>query len=410
MASVGSRLRHAWNAFASRDDVPKQEYGEYVNYGSGAGYSVRPHATRASVNSSKTIVTSIYTRLAIDVASIPILHVRVDANGRYVDTINSGLQNCLTMAANIDQEATAYRQDSAYTLFEKGVIALVPIDTTLDPTQTGGYDIQTTRVGHITQWFPKHVRVSVYNEGNGIREEVVVPKSIVAVVENPLYMVMNEPNSTLQRLVRKLSLLDAVDEQSNSGKLDLIIQLPYTIRSDARRDQAEKRRKDIEMQLQGAQYGIAYTDGTEKITQLNRPAENNLMAQVEYLQEMLYSQLGLTKEVFDGTADEKTMVNYFNRTIEPILTAMTEAMTAKFLTKTARTQGHRIRAYRDPFKFLTLTTLAEVGDKLTRNEIASSNELRGVIGWKPSSDPKADELRNKNLPLPPGEVDPSAPS
>lgn len=408
MASVGDKLRHAWNAFTAKETEPRQEYGEYASYGS--GFSVRPYATRSSVNSARTIVTSIYTRLAIDVASIPILHVKVDAEGRYTDTVNSGLQNCLTMSANIDQGATAYRQDSAYSLFEKGVIALVPIDTTIDPTMSGGYDIQTMRVGYIVQWFPKHVRVAVYNESNGQREELVVPKSVVAIVENPLYMVMNEPNSTLQRLVRKLGLLDAVDEQSNSGKLDLIIQLPYTIRSDARRDQAEKRRKDIEMQLQGAQYGIAYTDGTEKITQLNRPAENNLMAQVEYLQEMLYSQLGLTKEVFDGTADEKTMVNYHNRTVEPILTALTEAMTAKFLTKTARTQGHRIRAYRDPFKLLTLTTLAEIGDKLTRNEIASSNELRGVIGWKPSKDPKADELRNKNLPLPPGEVDPSVPS
>lgn len=408
MASVGDKLRHAWNAFTAKEDTPRQEYGEYASYGS--GFSVRPYATRASINSSRTIVTSIYTRLAIDVAAIPILHVKVDGNDRYIDTVKSGLHNCLTMAANIDQGATACRQDSAYTLFEKGVMALVPIDTTLDPTSTGGYDIQTMRVGHVVQWFPKHVRVSVYNEATGLREELMVPKSIAAIVENPLYMVMNETNSTLQRLVRKLSLLDAVDEQSNSGKLDLIIQLPYTIRSDARRDQAEKRRKDIEMQLQGAQYGIAYTDGTEKITQLNRPAENNLMAQVEYLQEMLYSQLGLTKEVFDGTADEKTMVNYFNRTIEPILTALTEAMTAKFLTKTARTQGHRVRAYRDPFKFLTLATLAEVGDKLTRNEIASSNEVRAVIGWKPSSDPKADELRNKNLPLPPGEVDPSEPS
>lgn len=408
MASVGHKLRHAWNAFTEKNNEPRQEYGEHGSYGS--GFSLRPYATRPSINSAKTIVTSIYTRLAIDVAAVPILHVKVDGDGRFVEIMNSGLNNCLTISANMDQAATAYRQDSAYTLFEKGVMAMVPIDTTLDPTVTGGYDILTMRVGEIVQWFPKHVRVSVYNEAIGRREELVVPKSVVAIVENPLYMVMNEPNSTLQRLVRKLSLLDAVDEQSNSGKLDLIIQLPYTIRSDARREQAEKRRKDIEMQLQGAQYGIAYADGTEKITQLNRPAENNLLAQVEYLQEMLYSQLGLTKEVFDGTADEKTMVNYHNRTVEPILTAINEAMTRTFLTKTARTQGHRLRSYRDPFKLLTLTTLAEIGDKLTRNEIASSNELRGVIGWKPSKDPKADELRNKNLPLPPGEVDPSAPS
>lgn len=409
MAHFGERLLHAWNAFKARDQNPLQEYGEHVSYGS--GYSVRPYAVRTSMASGKTIVNSIYTRLAIDVASIQMIHVVVDDEDRFVKKVNSGINNCLTMSANIDQGGTAFRQDSAHTMFEKGVIALVPIETTVNPNITGSYDIQNMRVGEVVQWFPKHVRVSVYNETTGMREELVLSKELVAVVENPLYTVMNEPNSTLQRLIRKLSLLDSVDEQSSSGKLDLIIQLPYTIRSEARREQAEQRRTDIEAQLKGSQYGIAYTDGTEKITQLNRPAENNLMKQVEYLQDMLYSQLGLTKEVFDGTADEKTMVNYHNRTIEPILTAMTEAMTRSFLTKTARTQGHRIKAYRDPFKLMTLSTLAEIGDKLTRNEIASSNELRGVIGWKPSSDPKADELRNKNLPEPvpvPGSEDSGA--
>lgn len=285
-------------------------------------------------------------------------------------------------------------------MFENGVIAIVPVETTIDPEMSGGYDILNLRVGNITQWYPKHVRVSLYNEKKGMREEVVVPKSVASVIENPLYTVMNEPNSTLQRLIRKLSLLDSVDEQTGSGKLDMIIQLPYVIKSEARREQAEQRRKDIELQLKDSQYGIAYTDGTEKITQLNRPAENNLMAQVEYLQEMLYNQLGLTKKVFDGTADEETMLNYYNRTIEPILQAITEGMTRTFLTKTARTQGQMIRAFRDPFKLITISGLAELGDKLTRNEIATSNEVRGLIGWKPAKDPKADELRNKNLPLP----------
>jgi len=348
---------------------------------------------------SKTIINSIYTRLGIDFSSVPIYHVR-EKDGRYTETMTSGLNDCLTVEANLDQAATAFRQDVAMTLFEKGVIAIVPVDTSLDPNQTGGYDINTLRVGEILQWYPKHVRVSLYNEKKGFREEVVLAKNTVAIVENPLYNVMNEPNSTLQRLIRKLSLLDSVDEQTSSGKLDIIIQLPYVIKSDARREQAEKRRKDIEMQLAGSQYGIAYTDGTERITQLNRPAENNLLKQVEYLQDMLYSQLGLTKEVFDGTADEKTMLNYHNRTIAPLLKAVTEAMTRSFLTKTARTQGQAIRSFRDPFSALTISDLAEIGDKLTRNEIATSNELRAIVGWKPSSDPKANELRNKNLPMP----------
>lgn len=398
MASFGGRLRHAWNAFSKQDNHPFQIQPEPTG-AYGVGYGARPHIVRPMFGGSKTIINSIYTRLGIDFSSVPIYHVR-EKDGRYTETMTSGLNDCLTVEANLDQAATAFRQDVAMTLFEKGVIAIVPVDTSLDPNQTGGYDINTLRVGEILQWYPKHVRVSLYNEKKGFREEVVLAKNTVAIVENPLYNVMNEPNSTLQRLIRKLSLLDSVDEQTSSGKLDIIIQLPYVIKSDARREQAEKRRKDIEMQLAGSQYGIAYTDGTERITQLNRPAENNLLKQVEYLQDMLYSQLGLTKEVFDGTADEKTMLNYHNRTIAPLLKAVTEAMTRSFLTKTARTQGQAIRSFRDPFSALTISDLAEIGDKLTRNEIATSNELRAIVGWKPSSDPKANELRNKNLPMP----------
>jgi hypothetical protein len=325
-------------------------------------------------------------------------HVRLDQEKRYIEDIDSGLNNCLTVEANIDQAARAFRQDIAMTLFDKGVAALVPVDTTISPEKSGGFDIMTIRVGDIMTWYPHHVRVSVYNDRRAQREEITLHKSSVAIIENPLYAVMNEPNSTLQRLLHKLNLLDSIDEQSASGKLDLIIQLPYVIKSESRREQAEQRRKDIEFQLKGSQYGIAYTDGTEKITQLNRPAENNLMAQVEYLTEMLYGQLGLTNEVMNGTADEKAMLNYWNRTIEPVLTSIVEAMRRSFLTKTARTQRQDVKFFRDPFRLVPIENIAEIADKFTRNEILTSNEIRQVVGLSPHSDPKADRLVNSNMP------------
>ena len=393
---IGSKLKHAWNAFSSNEeDEFTQSWGTAISYG-----TARPDRLRLNISNERSIVSAIYTRLAIDFASISIRHVKLDENDRYLSEIKSGLNNCLRLEANIDQGARALRQDIAMSLFDQGVIALVPVDTTMNPNVTGGYDIQTMRVGTIVRWMPRHVRVSLYNDNSGKREEVTLEKKYVAIVENPLYSVMNEPNSTLQRLIRKLSLLDAVDEQVSSGKLDLIIQLPYVIKSDARRQQAEKRREDIEFQLKGSKYGIAYTDGTEKITQLNRPAENNLMAQIEYLVEMLYSQLGLTPEVMNGTADEKTMLNYINRTIEPLLDAVTEAMKRTFLTKTARTQGQSIEYFRDPFKLVPIANIAEIADKFTRNEIMSSNEIRAAIGYKPSADAKADQLVNSNMPQP----------
>ena len=393
---IGSKLKHAWNAFSSNEeDEFTQSWGTAISYG-----TARPDRLRLNISNERSIVSAIYTRLAIDFASISIRHVKLDENDRYLSEIKSGLNNCLRLEANIDQGARALRQDIAMSLFDQGVIALVPVDTSMNPNVTGGYDIQTMRVGTIVRWMPRHVRVSLYNDNSGKREEVTLEKKYVAIIENPLYLVMNEPNSTLQRLIRKLSLLDAVDEQVSSGKLDLIIQLPYVIKSDARRLQAEKRREDIEFQLKGSKYGIAYTDGTEKITQLNRPAENNLMAQIEYLVEMLYSQLGLTPEVMNGTADEKTMLNYINRTIEPLLDAVTEAMKRTFLTKTARTQGQSIEYFRDPFKLVPIANIAEIADKFTRNEIMSSNEIRAAIGYKPSAEPKADQLVNSNMPQP----------
>ena len=393
---IGSKLKHAWNAFSSNEeDEFTQSWGTAISYG-----TARPDRLRLNISNERSIVSAIYTRLAIDFASISIRHVKLDENDRYLSEIKSGLNNCLRLEANIDQGARALRQDIAMSLFDQGVIALVPVDTTMNPNVTGGYDIQTMRVGTIVRWMPRHVRVSLYNDNSGKREEVTLEKKYVAIIENPLYLVMNEPNSTLQRLIRKLSLLDAVDEQVSSGKLDLIIQLPYVIKSDARRQQAEKRREDIEFQLKGSKYGIAYTDGTEKITQLNRPAENNLMAQIEYLVEMLYSQLGLTPEVMNGTADEKTMLNYINRTIEPLLDAVTEAMKRTFLTKTARTQGQSIEYFRDPFKLVPIANIAEIADKFTRNEIMSSNEIRAAIGYRPSAEPKADQLVNSNMPQP----------
>lgn len=388
------KLVHAWNAFTSNTEEMRTRSGfEY-----GASYGLRPDRPRLSLSNERSILSSIYTRIGIDVASVAIRHVRLDENNRYLETIQSGLNDCLNVEANIDQAGSAFRQDMAMTLFDKGVIAVVPVDTTINPITSGGYDIKSLRVGHILAWYPQHVRVSVYNDKRGLREEVVLPKTMVAIIENPLYSVMNEPNSTLQRLIRKLNLLDAIDEQSGSGKLDLIIQLPYVIKSDARRDQAEKRRKDIEFQLQGSKYGIAYTDGTERITQLNRPTENNMLAQIEYLTNMLYGQLGLTEAVFDGTADEKTMLNYHNRTIEPILRAITEGLKRSFLTKTARSQSQSIEFFREPFKLVAVSELAGIADKFTRNEILSSNEVRGIIGMSPSKDPAADELRNKNIP------------
>jgi hypothetical protein len=392
MARFGATLKHAWNVFTNQDVRDKAR--PYAEPRSG----MRPDRVRLRIQNERSIISSIYTRLSIDVASIDMRHVRTDAEKRYVADMDSGLNNVLTLEANIDQAARAFRQDVAMTLFDKGVAALVPIDTSINPSQAGGYDILTMRVGEIVQWYPQHVCVSVYNEATAKREELVLHKSTVAIIENPLYSVMNEPNSTLQRLLHKLNLLDAIDEQSASGKLDLIIQLPYTIRSEARRQQAEQRRTDIEFQLKDSKYGIAYADATEKITQLNRPAENNLMTQVEYLTTMLYGQLGLTEEVMNGTADEKAMLNYWNRTIEPVLTAMVESMRRSFLTKTARTQLQNVVFFRDPFRLVPVGEIAEIADKFTRNEIMSSNEIRQVVGLAPHPDPKADQLINSNMP------------
>lgn len=394
MARFSDKLKHAWNAFVNQPEETEQY--NFQSYG--VSYGARADRSRRTATNERSIISSIYTRLGVDVAAVSMRHVRVDDNDQYVETIDSGLNNCLTLEANVDQGGRAFRQDMAMSLFDKGVIAIVPVDTTINPVNSGSYDIKTMRVGEIVQWYPQHVRVSLYNDRTGKREEIKLSKTVVAIVENPLYSVMNEPNSTLQRLIRKLNLLDAVDEASSSGKLDLIIQLPYVIKSDARRQQAEQRAKDIEFQLQGSKYGIAYTDGTEKITQLNRPAENNMLKQVEFLTTMLYAQLGLTEEVFNGTADEKTMLNYYNRTIEPILAALAEGMKRTFLTKTARSQKQSIDYFRNPFDYVAVSDIAEIADKFTRNEILSSNEIRAVIGFKPSQDPKADQLVNKNLP------------
>ena len=388
--TLGSRLKHAWNAFLSRE--PTSYYQS-----PGRGYSYRPDRPRLTRGNERSIVTSVFNRIALDAAAISIQHVKLDDNGRFVSSVGSGLNNCLTVEANIDQTARAFIHDIVMSMMDEGCVAIVPVDTTLNPEVTGSYDIVTMRVGQVLSWYPQHVKVRVYNDRRGEKEDILVPKSVVGIVENPLYAVMNEPNSTLQRLIRKLNLLDAVDEQAGSGKLDLIIQLPYVIKTEARRAQAEKRRKDIEEQLSGSKYGIAYTDGTEHIVQLNRAVENNLMTQIEYLTSMLYSQLGITKGVMDGSADEQTMLNYYNRTIEPILSAIVDEMKRKFLTKTARSQLQSISFFRDPFKLVPVIQLSEISDKMTRNEIMSSNEIRQIIGLKPSKDPKADELRNKNL-------------
>lgn len=386
-----NRLQHSWNAFMNRDPT-----AYYTNAG-GNYYTYRPDRIRLTRGNERSIVTSVYNRIGLDVASIDIKHCRLDKNGRFIEVIDSSLNNCLNLEANIDQTGRAFKQDIVMSMLDEGCVAIVPIDTTIDPSVSGSYDINSMRTGKILEWYPAHVKVKVYNDQTGNYEELILPKSTVGIVENPLYAVMNEPNSTLQRLIRKLNLLDAIDEQSGSGKLDLIIQLPYTIRSDARRQQAEKRRKEIESQLSDSKYGIAYADGTERITQLNRSVENNLMSQIEYLTSMLYSQLGINQAVLDGTADEKTMLNYTNRSIGPIISAIVDEMKRKFLTKTARSQMQSIRYFKDPFKLVPVNEIAEISDKLTRNEIASSNEIRQIIGWKPSQDPAADELRNKNL-------------
>lgn len=388
--SVSSRLKSAWNAFFSRD--PTYSYSDI-----GSGYYYRPDRPRMTRGNEQSIVTAIYNRIAIDVSSLTIRHVRLDDNDRYISTITSGLNTCLTLEANIDQSARAFIQDVVISMFDEGSVAIVPVDTTNDPEKTGSYDINSLRTGRIIEWYPRHVRVRVYNDIKGTKEDITLPKSTVAIIENPLYAVINEPNSTMQRLVRKLNLLDYIDEQSGSGKLDLIIQLPYVVKGDIRKRQAEERRKSIEEQLTGSKYGIAYTDGTERITQLNRPVENNLLKQIEYLTTMVYSQLGLTQAVMDGSADEKTMLNYNNRTIEPIISAITDAMNRVFLTKTARSQKQSIMYFRDPFRLVPVADLAEMADKFTRNEIMTSNEIRQIVGMKPSDDPRADELRNKNL-------------
>lgn len=394
--TFGTRLKHAWNVFMNRD--PTLYYREL-----GMGYSYRPDRPRFTRGNERSIVTSVYNRIALDVAAINIQHVRLDNDGRFLSVIESSLNQCLSLSANADQTGRAFLQDVVMSMMDEGCVAIVPVDTDDDPDVTGSYKIETIRTGKILDWYPEHVKVRVYNERTGRKEDVLVSKSTVAIVENPLYAVINEPNSTMQRLIRKLNLLDVVDEQSSSGKLDLIIQLPYVIKTEARRQQAEQRRKDIETQLSGSKYGIAYTDGTEHITQLNRSVENNLMKQIEYLTSMLYSQLGITQSILDGTADEKTMLNYYNRTIEPIISAIVDEMKRKFLTKTARSQLQSISFFRDPFKLVPVADLSEIADKFTRNEIMSSNEFRQIIGMKPSADPKADELRNKNLSEPTGE-------
>ena len=390
--SFGARLKHAWNAFTNKDPT---EYRRDI--GASYGYGGRPDRIHLTRGNERTISASIYTRIAMDVASIDIKHVRLDKNKRYLGDIESGLNNCLTLEANIDQTGRAFMQDVVMSLMDEGCIAIVPVDTTTNPTISNSYEINSLRVGKIVAWYPKHVTINLYNDQTGKKQDVTLPKSMVAIIENPLYAVINEPNSTMKRLVRKLALLDAVDEQSSSGKLDMIIQLPYVIKSESRRQQAEKRRLDIENQLSGSKYGIAYTDGTEKITQLNRSLDNNLLKQVEYLTSMLYSQLGITQTVMDGTADEKTMLNYNNRTIEPIISAIVDEMKRKFLTKTARSQGQSIEFFRDPFRLVPVNVIAEIADTFTRNEIMTSNEIRHVIGMKPSDDPKADRLVNSNI-------------
>lgn len=388
--SFGSRLRHAWNAFLNKDPTERE-------WNVGTGYNYRPDRSRFSRGNERTIVTAVYNRIAIDCAAIDIRHVRIDENKHYLEDINSGLNYCFSTEANIDQTGRAFILDVVMSLLDEGSVAIVPVDTSINPAVSTSFDIHTMRTGKIIDWYPRHVKVRLYNDRTGQKEDILIPKTMAAIIENPLYAIMNEPNSTLQRLIRKLSLLDVVDEETSSGKLNLIVQLPYIIKTEARRKQAEKRRLDIEEQLAGSKYGIAYTDGTEHITQLGRPLENNLMGQIEYLTSMLYSQLGITQSVMDGTADEKTMLNYYNRTVEPIVTAIAEEVKRKFLTKTARSQNQTIMYFRDPFKLVPINNIAEIADKFTRNEILTSNEVRQIIAMKPSDDPTANELRNKNI-------------
>ena len=389
-----NRLQHGWNAFMNRDPT-----SYYTNAG-GNFYTYRPDRIRLSRGNERSIVTSIYNRIGLDVASIDINHCRLDEDGRFIEYVNSGLNNCLNQEANIDQTGRAIKQDIVMSMLDEGVVAIVPIDTTLDPKVTGSYDILSLRTGKILEWYPAHVKVKIYNEKKGYYEELILPKNMVGIVENPFYSIMNEPNSTLQRLIRKLNLLDAIDEQSGSGKLDLIIQLPYVVKSPARRQQARERRAEIESQLANSKYGIAYADGTERITQLNRSVDNNLMSQIEYLTSMLHSQLGITQSILDGTADEQTQLNYLTHTIEPIISAIVDEMKRKFLTKTARSQGQTITYFRDPFKLVPVNNIAEIADKFTRNEIMTSNEIRQKIGMKPAEDPKADQLMNSNISQP----------
>lgn len=389
-----TRFKNGWNAFRNNRDPT------YRNYDYGMSYSYRPDRPRFTRGNERTIITSLYNRIAMDVSSLIFQHVQLDKNGRFIETIDSGLNKCLTLEANIDQTGRAFIQDLVHSMLDEGVVAGVPTDTTDDPAITNSYDIGTMRSGKILEWTASKIKVRLYNEHTGKKEDIILLKRTVAIIENPLFAVINEPNSTMQRLIRKLSLLDMVDEQSSSGKLDLIIQLPYIIKTEARKQQAENRRKDIEMQLSGSKYGIAYTDGTERITQLNRPVENNLMKQIEYLTSMLYSQLGMTQSILDGTADEKTMLNYYNRTIEPFASAIVDEFKRKFLTPTARTQGKSIMFFRDPFKLAPINDLAEIADKFTRNEIMSKNEIRQIMGMKPSKDPKADQLINSNISQP----------
>lgn len=391
-----NRLQHGWNAFMNRDPT-----SYYTNAG-GNYYTYRPDRIRLSRGNERSIVTSIYNRIGLDVASIDINHCRLDKDGRFIEFVESGLNNCLNQEANIDQTGRTIKQDIVMSMLDEGAVAIVPIDTTLDPAVTGSYDILSMRTGKILEWYPAHVRVKVYNDRTGNYEELISPKSTVGIVENPFYSIMNEPNSTLQRLIRKLNLLDAIDEQSGSGKLDLIVQLPYLVKSPTKRQQAQERRKEIESQLANSKYGIAYIDGTEHITQLNRSVDNNLMSQIEYLTSMLYSQLGITQSILDGTADEQTQLNYLTHTIEPIISAIVDEMKRKFLTKTARSQGQTIAYFRDPFKLVPVNNIAEIADKFTRNEIMTSNEIRQKIGMKPSEDPKADQLVNSNISQPTG--------
>ena len=387
MPTLRDRLQHAWNAFNDKT----------IQQPKGVSSSIKPDRIRVSRGNERSIITSIYNRIAADAAAINIEHVKLDESGRYLETIDSGLNNCLTVEANLDQTGRAFRHDAIFSMLDEGCVCLVPTDTSIDIRTNNVFSIDTIRTAKVVEWYPTEVKVRLYNERTGLYETIQVPKRSVAIIENPFYSVMNEPNSTMQRLIRKLSLLDAIDEQSGSGKLNMIIQLPYVVKTEARREQAENRRKAIEDQLMGSKYGIAYADATEKITQLGRPLDNNLMSQIEYLTSMLYSQLGITTSILDGTADDKTMLNYQNRITEPIVSAFVDEMKRKFLSKTARTQRQSIMFFRDPFKLVPVNDISEIADKFTRNEIMSSNEIRQVIGMKPVNDPRADELRNKNL-------------